>query len=89
MDMLAKPLKKFMRTDIKKLIDVEEYQFAAEILNSIMDKLSDEIYLDDRSFDNVIYYYQDYADILLNENVSAKEKEKIRSTLNYFAFFGF
>ena len=65
MDSLAKPLKQFMRSDIKKLINAKEYQFACELLNQIMDNLSDEIYLTEESFYNAIYYYLDYSYILL------------------------
>jgi hypothetical protein len=54
-----------------------------------MDELDDEIYLDDRSFFNAIYYYQDYADILLEEKLSQKSRSKMIGHLRRFNFFGF
>ncbi len=89
MDMLAKPLKQFMRSDIKKLIDAHEYQFACELLNRIMDTLEDEIYLTERSFDNAVYYYQDYAQILLYTDITKKQKNKLNHHLDRFGFFGY
>jgi hypothetical protein len=46
-----------MREDIERLVNLKEYEFACKLLNDIMDELDDEIYLDDRSFFNAIYYY--------------------------------
>lgn len=90
MGKLSKPLKKFIRIDIRKLMDAGEYQLATELLNDIMDNLSDEIYLDNQSFYNAIYYYQDYADILLyKKEVSDDEKCKMESHLSRFSFYGF
>jgi hypothetical protein len=54
-----------------------------------MDELDDEIYLDERSFFNAIYYYQDYADILLEEKLSQKSRSKMQGHLRRFNFFGF
>jgi len=86
---LAKPLKQFMREDIKRLVNLKEYEFACKLLNDIMDELDNEIYLDDRSFYNAIYYYQDYADILLEEKLSQKNRNKMQGHLGRFNFFGF
>jgi len=86
---LAKPLKQFMREDIKRLVNLKEYEFACKLLNDIMDELDNEIYLDDKSFDNAIYYYQDYADILLEEKLSQKNRNKMQKHLGRFNFFGF
>lgn len=89
MNSLSKPLKQFMREDIKKLINLEEYEFACKLLNDIMDKLDDNIYLDYRSFYNAIYYYQDYSDILLDKKLSKKSRSKMQEHLRRFRFFGF
>ena len=89
MSSLSKPLKQFMREDIKRLVNLKEYEFACKLLNDIMDELDDEIYLDDRSFFNAIYYYQDYADILLEEKLSQKSRSKMIGHLRRFNFFGF
>jgi hypothetical protein len=78
-----------MREDIKRLVNLKEYEFACKLLNDIMDELDDEIYLEDRSFDNAIYYYQDYADILLEEKLSQKSRSKMIGHLRRFNFFGF
>ena len=86
---LAKPLKQYMREDIKRLVNLKEYEFACKLLNDIMDELDNEIYLDDKSFDNAIYYYQDYADILLEEKLSQKNRNKMQKHLGRFNFFGF
>ncbi|MBR0472836.1 MAG: hypothetical protein IJI98_09100 [Methanosphaera sp.] len=89
MGSLSKPLKKYMRTDIKKLIEAKEYKLACKLLNNIMEKLDDEIYIDDRRFYDIVYYYQDYADILLEQNINDKDKNKIKKYLIHFYEFGF
>lgn len=88
-DSLSKPLKQFMREDIKKLVNLKEYEFASKLLNDIMDILDNEIYLDDRSFYNAIYYYQDYSEILLDKKLSKNNKEKMQNHLDRFSFYGF
>ena len=89
MNALSKPLKQFMREDIKKLVNLEEYEFACKLLNDIMDKLDDEVYLEFNSFHNAIYYYEDYADILLNQKLSANSRNTMQKHLSRFKFFGF
>ena len=39
-----------------------------------MDTLEDEIYLTERLFDNAVYYYQDYAQILLYTDITKNKR---------------
>ena len=86
---LHKPLKKYMREEIKQLIEIKEYQFASELLNTIMDRLHDEIYFVDRTIDYIVYYFQDYADILIYEDISKETKDKLESHLFFVSSFGY
>ena len=86
---LANPLKRYMREEIKELIEMEECQFASELLNTIMDRLHDEIYFVDRTIDYIVYYFQDYADILIYEDISKETKDKLESHLFFVASFGY
>lgn len=89
MGKLSRPLKSFMRQDIKLLIDMKEYSFACKLLNEIAEKLSKEEYVDDQRFYNIVYYYQDYAEILMQTDISKKQKDEMDTHLCFFAFFGF
>ena len=90
MDSLAKPLKKFMRSDIKVLMNVAEYNLACNLLLYIMDELHDLIYFDNYHFPNIANYYYNYADMLLNNDaISRDDKEKLESNLSRLAFYGY
>ena len=73
---IGSELKKFMKKDIRLLIDLGEYKFAYKLLNMIMDIFIDQIYWDVNHWYEIAYYYREYAYELIERNIlTDRQKE--------------
>ena len=57
-------IKKFMKNDIMVVIEQGEYHLAYNLLTKIMDIFIDELYWNENHWDDIAYYYMEYAYIL-------------------------
>lgn len=79
---IGSDLKKFMKKDIRLIIDQGEYKFTYKMINEIMDIFMEEIYWDMNHWYGLAYYYHEYAYELIDKNVlTDNEKEHMMKHL--------
>ena len=80
LDYIDNSLLKFLDEDIYHILSLEEEDIACDLLNKIMDKIDDEMYLNSESWFDIADKYQEYAFDILNSN---KLSEDQRATMEY------
>lgn len=73
---IGSDVKKFMKKDIRLLVDLGEYKIAYDLLNEIMDIFIDQIYWDDRHWYDIAHHYREYAYELFEKNVLTQSQMK-------------
>ena len=77
------PLKKFIKKDIRTLIEQKEYRLAYRLLNDIMNLFNDQIYWDDDAWYEIAYYYREYIYFILeNGEFSNAERAYVERNMS-------
>lgn len=86
LSVIGSDLKKFMKKDIRLLINHGEYKFAFSLLNTIMDIFIDQIYWDEYHWIDICYLYREFAYDLFERNVlSGSEKDYMMGHIRVFS----
>lgn len=86
LDVIGSDLKKFMKKDIKLIINQGEYRFAYELLTDIMDIFIEQIYWDDYHWYDMCLIYRDLTyDLIGRDGLTVQECDHLMSHIHVFS----